>query len=113
MGDSVLVGVVRGGDCVFGVIGLVRMPMCGTERWFTVQGRRLSDVVGAGIWWFGIGRDFAFFVEEIRDERFLLAVESPKVWVVSFGVLSECRDGGAVFPRVGNVVVDAVESSDD
>ena len=52
-------------------------------------------------------------MEEIRDECFMLTVESPKVWVVSFGVLSECRDGGAVFPRVGNVVVDAVESSDD
>ena len=87
--------------------------MCGTKRWFTVQGRRLSDVVGAGIWWIGNSRNWAFFVEEIRDERFLLTVESPKVWVVSFGVLSKCRDGGAVFPRVGNVVVDAVESSDD
>ena len=87
--------------------------MCGTKRWFIVQGRRLSDVVGAGIWWIGNSRSWAFFVEEIRDERFLLTVESPKVWVVSFGVLSKCRDGGAVFPRVGNVVVDAVESSDD
>ena len=87
--------------------------MCGTKRWFTVQGRRLSDVVGAGISWISSDRIWAFFVEEIRDERFLLAVESPKVWVVSFGVLSKCGDGGAVFPRVGNVVIDAVESGDD
>ena len=87
--------------------------MCGTKRWFTVQGRRLSDVVGAGISWVCNDRIWAFFVEEIRDERFLLSIESPKVWVVSFGVLSKCSHGGAVFPRVGNVVIDTVESGDD
>ena len=109
MSGGVVVGIVCLGCCVFGI----RSLMCGTKGRFAVQGKRLSGGIDAASWRFGIGRKLTFLVEEISDEHFLLTVESPKVWVISFGVLSKCRDGGAIFPRVGNVVIDAVESSDD
>jgi hypothetical protein len=87
--------------------------MCGTKGRFAVQGKRLSGGIDAASWRFGIGWKLTFLVEEISDEHFLLTVESPKVWMISFGVLSKCRDGSAIFPRVGGVVIDLVEGSND
>ena len=108
MSGGVVVGIVCLA-CVFGI----RSLMCGTKGRFAVQGKRLSGGIDVASWRFGVSWRMAFLVEEVRDEHFLLTVESPKVWVISFGVLSKCRDGSAIFPRVGDVGIDSVESSND
>ena len=62
---------------------------------------------------FPLSRSPGFRREEVGDKHFLLAVESPEVWEISFGVLFECSNGRAIFPRIRYGDVDPVGSGDD